>query len=240
MKKLESVGTVLLLAGAILAFLCALILVGGYEYGVNLMVSSGLVVYTIGLVAIFVGLLFKNNKDDRNFKAAAWVYLAGGATIYILSIVRLVSVFQVSDEVGLARLFSTQYLPQILVIVTAFVLELVALYLTIKGFYSTAGKDTAELRGVWRQLRISGVTFLVMKLLSLSSYALWEEGMLKSHEIVGEDVVIVPEVTGLPFDVDFFVTIETIASVLVYVAGVWMLVSFFRILVPLIKTAREG
>ena len=221
---------ILLTIGVCLTWISCVFLTGFFQYETTLLVSSGLIVFLIGIVLALIGLLFVNKEDRLHHKAAGWLYMSLALVLFVLAVTRLSVILVTASEVGFARLLSPSFILQVSVIAVAFIINLVAFYMVLKGMPSDPEKSET-LRGRWRQLRISSVFFLVMKLLYLISEPLWQEA-LTSANAIAEDTVVVPGVTGMPFDVDFFLNLNTVFNVLVIVAAVWMAISFIRILIP--------
>ena len=131
--------------------------------------------------------------------------------LFVLAVTRLSVILVTVSEVGFARLLSPTFILQVSVIAVAFIINLVAFYMVLKGMPSDL-ENSEKLRGRWRQLRISSVFFLVMKLLYLISEPLWQEALTRANAI----------------------------NVLVIVAAVWMAISFIRILIPgMIKAIKQ-
>ena len=227
----------LLIIGVCLTWVSCIFLTGFYQYETTLLVSSGLIVFLVGIVLALVGLLFVNKEDRLYHKAAGWLYMSLALVLFVLVITRLSVILVDVSEVGFDRLLSPSFIVQVSVITAAFIINLVAFYMILRGMPSAA-ENKEVLRGRWRQLRISSVFFLVMKLLYLISEPLWQEALTSANSLVG-DTVLVPGVTPMPFDVDFFIHLNTVFNVLAILAAVWMVISFLRVLIPgMIKADR--
>ena len=230
---------VLLIIGVCLTWISSALLTGFFEYETTLMVSSGLIAFLVGIVLVMVGLLFVNREDKPYHKAAGWLYMSLALVLFVLAAARLSVILVSVSEVGFSRLLSPSFIVQVSVVAAAFILNLVAFYMILKGI-PVSSENEKKLRGSWRQLRISSVFFLVMKLLYLISEPLWQEALTRANAFAG-DTVVVPGVTSMPFDVDFFVNLNTVFNVLAIVAAVWMAVSFLRVLITgMIKAAKQN
>ncbi|MBQ7507620.1 MAG: hypothetical protein IJT05_09860 [Lachnospiraceae bacterium] len=97
-------------------------LTGFYQYETTLLVSSGLIVFLVGIVLALVGLLFVNKEDKLYHKAAGWLYMSLALVLFVLVITRLS------------------------VITAAFILNLVAFYMILRGM-PAAPENKEVLRG---------------------------------------------------------------------------------------------
>ena len=239
--KFYGFGKALLLIGTLVTFVCGAFLLGVYKYEPTLMVTSGMIILFIGLVLLLLGLLIVNVKDECSLKASGWVYMSFGLVLFLLTVVRLSVIFDASSEVGFALVLTPGFVLQILSIALSFILNLVGVFLIFRGITKILeDKGEAEvseqIRSRWRMLRISGVFFLVMKMISVISEPLWQEAMAKASQFTGGDVSYAVGLTEEPFDISFFTNLSSVSGILTIVAAVWLAISFLRIYIPVVKS----
>ena len=243
-SKLFAFGKALLLVGTLLTFVFGAILLGVYEYAPTLMITSGLIILLIGLIILFVGLLIVNARDERSLKAAGWVYMSFGLSLLLLTVARLTFILQEVSAVGFDRFLDPGFLLQILPIVISFILNLVGVYLIFLGISKIVQENgnaeaAGKIRSCWRMLRISGVFFLLMKLLSVFAEPLWQEAAFKADSFMGSEAPLALGLGVEPFEVGFFINLSTIANVLTVIAAIWMALSFIRIYISTVRAWRS-
>ncbi|MBR4754276.1 MAG: hypothetical protein IK054_03730 [Lachnospiraceae bacterium] len=243
-NKFYGFGKALLMIGTLVTFVCGAFLLGVYKYEPTLMVASGMIILFIGLVILLLGLLMVNVKDECFFKASGWVYMSFGLVLFLLTIVRLSVIFEATSEVGFTLLLTPGFVLQVLAIALSFILNLVGVFLIFRGItkiLQDSGKEEASelIRSRWRMLRISGVFFLVMKIISVISEPLWQEAMAKAKQLTGGDMSYAVGLTEEPFDISFFTNLSTVSGILTIIAAVWLAVSFLRIFIPVVKSWKD-
>ena len=97
-------------------------------------------------------------------------------------------------------------------------------------------EESELIRSHWRMLRISGVFFLVMKVISVISEPLWQEAMAKAKQFTGGDLGYAVGLTEEPFDISFFTNLSSISGILTIVAAIWLAISIIRIFIPVVRS----
>ena len=187
-----------------------------FEFG-DILNGVGTVIYLFSIAMVLVGLITKNEDGNKYLKAATWTYVIGGILMYVISILRLFTNFTFVDAYGIDRILNFQHLSLILTTSSIFVLNIIAVWLVMKAIIPLDKKHTKEL-AICRQFYVSGLTFVILKFLSINSNLLLETTF-----------------AGTGYDYISFNFMSTLFDILQIIACVWFVYSICKLFTSVLK-----
>lgn len=177
-----------------------------FEFG-NALNGADKVLYLFSIAMVLVGLISRNTDGDKYLKAATWTYVVSGILMYVLSVLRLFYNFCSIDQYGIDRILNLQHLSLLLTTSLVFILNILAVWLIMKVVIPL-DKRHLKVLAICRQFYVSGLTFVILKALSINSKLLLGTTFL-----------------GTNFDYSAFNFMSIIFSILYIIAGVWFVYS---------------
>ena len=165
--KEEKTSFLITIMGMLIITLICTFNVFTFEFG-DVLSGADKVMYLLSLVMVLVGLISKSVDGNKYLKAATWTYVIGGILMYVLSILRLFSSYSFIDEYGIERILDLQHLSLLLTTSLIFVLNVLAVWLVMKAIIPLDKKHLKEY-AICRMFYVSGLTFVILKALSVNS-----------------------------------------------------------------------
>lgn len=188
-----------------------------FEFGDTLN-GAGTVIYLFSIAMVLVGLITKNIEGNKYLKLATWTYVIGGILMHFLTILRLFTNFNFFDAYGIDRILNFHHLSLLLTTSFIFVLNIIGVWLVMKAFIPLDKKHTKEL-AICRQFYVSGLTFVILKCLSINSNLLLETTF-----------------AGAGYDYIAFNFMSTLFDILQVIACVWFVYSMCKLFTSVLKT----